>query len=148
MDEALNTSPETTRETELQAQPESTNGLTGIANRDSLSGLLMAIGILGVTAILIRSNMKRRRQRLADTGIEDLRRRLDAQANGFSVPEVRDVSQVEHAMAEASEVSRRLAANLDNRARRLELLIDEADAKIEQLRRASASAQADEIRKP
>ncbi len=47
---------------------------------------------------------------------------------------------VERAMSDAEELTRRMAATMENKAARLELLIEEADRKLEELNRAVAQA--------
>ncbi len=91
-----------------------------------LPGLLMAGGVLLAVIIMLRH--WRRTRRTASELDRDPRERLD---------EIHDRSmsrdRIETQMAEAEELVRRLSATLDNKAARLEILLEQADEAIARL---------------
>lgn len=99
----------------------------------TLPSMLMAAGVLVAIIVLMRLLTRRHKSRPAvpdhDNRIESIHER----AAGAIGP-------VERTMAQAEEVTRRLAATMENKAARLELLIEEADRKLEELNRAVAQA--------
>lgn len=96
-----------------------------------LPGALLAFGVLILVMISIRM-LKRNLARNAVRKEGTPRERIDqlrAQA--------RAISPVDTYEAEAEELTRRLSAIMDNKAARLELLIEEADERLARLDRAS-----------
>ncbi len=99
-----------------------------------LPGALLAFGVLILVMIMIRM-LKRNLSRNATAKEGTPRERLDqlrAQASA--------ISPVDTYEAEAEELTRRLSAIMDNKAARLELLIEEADDRLARLDRASLGA--------
>ncbi len=94
-------------------------------------GMLLMIGIL---FRLLRKNTARRAEEDNHTPRERLDRiREEAGARSHAH------AQIDTFSAEAEELTRRLGAILDNKAARLELLIEEADQRLEKLARAEIS---------
>ncbi len=99
-----------------------------------LPGAMLAFGVLILVMISIRM-LKRNLARNAVRKEGTPRERIDqlrAQA--------RAISPVDTYQAEAEELTRRLSAIMDNKAARLELLIEEADDRLARLDRASMGA--------
>lgn len=96
------------------------------------SGLLLAAGAI-VLLIWSFASLRRRirRSESAPTATERLEEIRTRQ---------RDRGSLDEMMVNAEELARRLAAHLDNKAMRLEALLDEAKATIERLESLSAAA--------
>lgn len=99
-----------------------------------LPGALMAFGVLVLIMIMIRMlkrNLSRNAPAQEGTPRERIERiRAEASAR----------SPTESFQADAEELTRRLGAILDNKAARLELLIEEADDRLAKLDRANLGA--------
>ncbi len=91
-----------------------------------LPGLLMAGGVLLAVIIMLRH--WRRSSRTRTELDRDPRERID-EINDRSMSRDR----IETQMAEAEELARRLSATLDNKAARLEILLEQAERAIAQL---------------
>ncbi|RMH30486.1 MAG: hypothetical protein D6692_02235 [Planctomycetota bacterium] len=99
--------------------------------KDSMiPGMLMAFGVLVLMYLMMRRLIRRPRPAAAphETRVQEIHDRAAA-----------SVTPVERAMAEAEQLARRLAATLDNKADRMDLLIQEADRKLEELNKAIAA---------
>lgn len=103
------------------------NGL--LANRDNISGLLTTAGLVVIVSMLLRSNRKRMRERSEQLVTMPL-----PQKSGNAV-----LDRLDTMMANANELSRTLAGSIDSRAVRLEILLAEADQRIETLTAALRS---------
>jgi hypothetical protein len=103
------------------------------AENSMLPNILMGVGMIVVVFVMIRSLRKTHKSNAARANamgspserIEEIRHRA-----------ITSMEPAEKLMVEAEEIARRLGAALDNKAARLELLIEEADAKLDQLNRA------------
>jgi hypothetical protein len=90
--------------------------------------IAIAMGILGLAYLMYRGSAKKRRDPLDDS-----------RGPGFSLAQQRSVErQMQGLLVEMAEMARQITAQLDTRAAKLEALIQEADAKLEALRRAGA----------
>ncbi|MEQ8770441.1 MAG: hypothetical protein RIB60_08025 [Phycisphaerales bacterium] len=97
-----------------------------VPDQSLLPGLLMAGGVLLAVVIMLRHWRRTRRN---STELDrDPRERID---------EIHDRSmsrdRIETQMAEAEELVRRLGATLDNKAARLEILLEQADHMLDRL---------------
>jgi hypothetical protein len=94
---------------------------------DPTKWILIAIGGLALAYVLLRPRLKKR-DPLADTGPR------------FSLAQQRATEQsMQNLLVELADMSRQITAQLDTRSARLEALIEDADRKIEELRRAQRS---------
>jgi hypothetical protein len=93
-------------------------------------GMLMAFGVLVLMYLMMRRLIRRPRPAAAphESRVQEIHDRAAA-----------SVTPVERAMADAEQLARRLAATLDNKADRIDLLIQEADRKLEELNKAIAA---------
>jgi FtsZ-interacting cell division protein ZipA len=122
----------------IEAQPGSTGGLLErfSAENSMIPNILMVVGMIAVVFIMFRS--LRRTHKANAVRTNDL---------GSPAERIEEIHQhaaqsmqpAERLMVDAEEIARRLGAALDNKAARLELLIEEADAKLDQLNRAITS---------
>lgn len=124
----------------------------GGGSGDMLQGVLFAGGMIMLTALLLRSYLKRRKR--TGRGPEAARHDLLTRAGlnpqgainaGFEPMGVTSAAtavsaRVDRSMADAARVARELAAAMDNRAVRIELLLDEADRRLELLAASPAAA--------
>lgn len=99
-----------------------------------LPGLLFAGGILLAVVLLLRqwrrtAGKRTELDRHPRERIDELHERATAGRDG-----------VEELMSDAEQLTRRLAATLDNKAARLERLIDEADRTLARLERATGAS--------
>ncbi len=98
-----------------------------------LSDLLLVAGVALVTLWAVASLRRKLREREpTEAPREHVRQR--AQEMGLASSRKRELEEV---MADATELSRRLAATLDNKAARLERLIEQADGRLARLESAS-----------
>lgn len=110
------------------------NAWTIALSSDSmLPGLLFAGGILLAVVLLLRqwrrtAGKRTELDRHPRERIDELHERATAGRDG-----------VEELMSDAEQLTRRLAATLDNKAARLEQLIDEAERTLARLERATGS---------
>ncbi len=99
----------------------------------ALPSMLMAAGVLVAMFVMMRLLARRHKGHAHEPAGENRIASIHERAAGSIAP-------VDRAMAQAEEVTRRLAATMENKAARLELLIEEADRKLEELNRAVAQA--------
>lgn len=100
-------------------------------SRDALPGLLLAVAVLAVVFVLMRRLRRRHAEQPFIPSPQDRIAAIHERANASANP-------IERAMSDAEELTRRMAATMENKAARLELLIEEADRKLEELNRAVA----------
>lgn len=101
-------------------------------SRESLlPGLLMASGVIVALVVMMRHLRHKQANRPYIPPAEDRIAALHERTTST-------ISPIERAMSDAEELARRLAATMENKAARLELLIEEADRKLEELNRAVA----------
>jgi hypothetical protein len=114
---------------------------TAPSQYSSLDWVVLAMVMMAITYLLLRSNAKRRRDP------------LDA-PRGMSLAQQRATErQMESLLVDLSEMARQISSQLDTRAAKLETLLREADEKIDQLRsaqqgRPSKSAPVEDDRPP
>lgn len=107
------------------------SGLFGGGGDGRTAGLLMAAGIALLTLVMLRRLWKRRSgQKKKAAGGERLSARERMARAGEAT---RPRETLEHLMVEVQELTRLCAAQMENRALRLEKLIREADEKIRRL---------------
>jgi uncharacterized protein DUF6115 len=94
-------------------------------NQSALPGMLMSAGVLVLVMMTWFSLRKKLNRRANHERVNP--KQLTIQA------EKRSKGRLESVMVDAEELSRRLAAHLDNKAARLEILLREADERIAQL---------------
>lgn len=113
--------------TPISGEPESSPfaGLLGrlVSGPDGLANLLMLLGLLVICALLMRRTIANRRRLAATTGMSGAERLRSLQHQA-----VKGRDPVDAVMADAEELVRHLAGILDNKAARLEALIEQADA--------------------
>lgn len=103
----------------------STSQTSGSTSYSPLDWLVLAMVMLAVTYLLLRSSAKRKKDP------------LDSPGRMMSLSQQRATErQMESLLVELSEMARQISAQLDTRAAKLEALIREADEKLEQLRDA------------
>ena len=92
--------------------------------------MLMAFGVLVLMYLMMRRLIRRPRPSITphETRVQDIHDRAAA-----------GVTPIERAVADAEQLARRLAATLDNKADRIDLLIQEADRKLDELNKAIAA---------
>jgi hypothetical protein len=98
-----------------------------------LPGMLMGVGVLFAIFVMMRHLRRKQANRPYIPPADDRIAAIHERATST-------ISPVERAMSDAEELARRLAATMENKAARLELLIEEADRKLEELNRAVAQA--------
>jgi len=119
--------------TEAQADPPADDAAPS-AETSAWAGMLLAASMLLLTFTLMRATWKRRaRRHAAGPDYDDEGERIMPGPVSSGSPEL---DRLEQAMADANELSRHIAATLDNRAVRLEILIEEADRKLAALEKA------------
>lgn len=99
------------------------------ANDSLLPSLLLAAGVVLAMVIMMRMLRRRHTERVIVPDAEDRIAAIHERAAGSTTP-------IERAMSDAEQLARRLAATMENKAARLELLIEEADRKLEELNKA------------
>lgn len=105
----------------------------GSAKSESmLPPMLMAMGVLLAIFIVMRALRKRQANAPVPPPPVDRISEIHQRAVG-------SISPIERAMSDGEQLARRLAATMDNKAARIELLIEEADRKLEELNRAVAA---------
>ncbi|MFG0256870.1 MAG: hypothetical protein ACF8GE_03105 [Phycisphaerales bacterium JB043] len=97
-----------------------------------LAGMLMSVGVLLLVLVTWFSLRKKLLARGTHERVNP--KQLNLQA------EQRSRGRLESVMVDAEELARRLAAHMDNKAARLEILLREADERIEELRGLTQSA--------
>ncbi len=123
------TENETAQTNAAEQTPASSSGM-----KDLAPGALLAFGVLMLVFVVIRM-LKRNLARNARTNQGTPRERIEQIRTQASVR-----NPTEGFQADAEELTRRLAAIMDNKAARLELLIEEADDRLARLDRASLGA--------
>ncbi|SRR5690606_13580587 len=99
-------------------------------DQDTMRWIAIAIGVLGLAYILLRPKFGRRKDPLENV------------APRFTLAQQRSLERdMNNLVVELSEMARQITAQLDTRSTKLEALIEEADQRIEELKRLS-SAQA------
>lgn len=95
-----------------------------VGGRDALSGFLMAMGV-GVIVMVLLTRLRRRARARAKTAVAEPAERI---------AEIRDDAakraKAEGSIAEVEAMARHFAAILDDKAMRLELLIEQADERL------------------
>lgn len=119
-----------TGETSSTSTPEWLTDLQAKYQDSALPGMLMAAGVILLIFIMLRRLARKPKQTHTSAPDERITALRDQAAAS--------ITPIERALAEAEELTRRLAATLDNKADRLDLLIQEADRKLEELNRANA----------
>lgn len=102
-------------------------------SKSMVPGMLMAMGVLLMVFILMRRvirNASRRPPALQP----------DERLSAIHDRAIASITPLEKAISDAEQLARRLAATMDNKADRLDILIQEADRKLEQLNQAVAHA--------
>jgi hypothetical protein len=97
-----------------------------------LPPMLMAMGVLLAIFVVMRALRRRQANRPIPPPPVDRIAAIHERSVG-------SISPIERAMADGEQLARRLAATMDNKAARIELLIEEADRKLEELNRAVAA---------
>jgi len=97
------------------------SGGGGAGGLEVLRGLLLAAGMASLVWVMLRLQWKRQRAGRADSPVEHMR--------GYIADRERASAQA----AEMADIVRELAARLENRAARVEALLDQADERIAQL---------------
>jgi cell division septation protein DedD len=92
---------------------------------DSTQWVVLAVGVLATLYLIMRGKGKRRRDPMERQSMPSLSQQRQVE---------RDISSL---MVEMLETARQMTAQLDTRAARLELLMNEADAKLAALKSAS-----------
>jgi hypothetical protein len=112
--------------------------LLDILPDDKKPWVALAIGVAAIAFVMFKP--KRRFGSPARAGCRDP---LAIPSSLGSLSQQRSVErQMQNLLVELSEMSRQISGQLDTRATKLELLIKEADEKLDQLRHAPASASA------
>lgn len=102
--------------------------------RSLFGGMLLAAGV-GVMLIWSIASLRKRMRRTA--AAPSPRERMDALKQ-----RQRDRDSIESVMVDAEELARRLAAHLDNKAARIERLLEDADSAIQRLESLAEQAKA------
>ncbi|MEM1185449.1 MAG: hypothetical protein AAGI53_10675 [Planctomycetota bacterium] len=109
--------------------------IPGVGGRDALSGFMMTMGVGVIVMVLLRRLRKNAIKRRRAASIEPTERieeiRHDASKRG----------KAEGLTADLEEMARHFAAILDNKAMRIELLIQQADERIAKLDGATPDTQ-------
>jgi len=129
----------------LAALPNATEAASaavdGAARPPWFAGALLAFGVAMLTAVSLRVWYRRRRRSKQSTG-RSARERL----NEMTAQHDRD--SLESLMVEVQELTRTCTAQIDNRSRRLEAMIESADQRLADLRAALAASQQAAARPP
>lgn len=100
-----------------------------------LPGMLLAAATLLITLSVLSMLRKKIARRASALTPKERRANEQAQARLALDPTRRSVEEL---MVNAEELVRRLAAHLDNKAARIEVLLEQADAKLNQLEHSTA----------
>jgi len=99
---------------------------------ESLLGpMLLAFGVILMVTLMMRHLRRKSMSRPVPQPIENRIASIHERA-------VSSIGPVERTMSDAEELARRLSATMENKAARLELLIEESERKLEELNRAIA----------
>jgi hypothetical protein len=98
-----------------------------------LPGMLLALGVMVALLVVMRHLRRRQSARPLVPAAPDRIASIHERAAG-------SIGPVERAMADAEQLARRLAATMENKAARLELLLEESDRKLEELNKAISQA--------
>lgn len=129
--------PQPAWETPAETPAEQSSGSwldPGIFPRESkslLGPMLLVFGVLLLTIVMLRHLRRKSLTRPVPQPVEDRIASIHERA-------VSTIGPVERTMSDAEELARRLSATMENKAARLELLIEESDRKLEELNRAIA----------
>lgn len=102
-------------------------------SKSLLPTMLLAFGVMLAMFFMMRMLRRKQSTRPIPMPVEDRISAIHEMATST-------ISPVERAMSDAEQLARRLAATMENKAARLELLIEEADRKLEELNRAVSQA--------
>lgn len=119
----------------LATQAQTGGWSEAVADRQHwLPGAIAALGIAMITTVLLRRWLKRTRQvrQAAGAPIREQRERLQGRAERDSLDRL---------MVEVQELTRVCAAQIENRATKLEYLIELADQRLNELQRACEDAE-------
>ena len=114
--------------------------LARLRNSESLPAILFSVGILLMVMILMRKLLRNTRANRRRTNRLPSPQRRIAEINERANASMDMSTSV---MVETEDMARRLGAVLDNKAARLELLIEEADRKLAQLNKSLLGASID-----
>ncbi|MCC5823334.1 MAG: hypothetical protein LAT64_02250 [Phycisphaerales bacterium] len=106
-------------------------GARAEASNSLFPSLLLAAGVVLAMIVMMRMLRRRHGNRVAVPDSQDRIAAIHERATG-------SIGPIERTMSEAEQLSRRLAASMENKAARLELLIEEADRKLDELNKAVA----------
>lgn len=106
--------------------------LESAKSQSMLAPMLMSMGVLLGIFIVMRALRRRHANSPVPPPPVERISEIHERAVG-------SIGPVERAMSEGEQLARRLAATMDNKAARIELLIEEADRKLEELNRAVAA---------
>lgn len=101
----------------------------GESNDSMLPSLLLAVGVVLAMVVMMRMLRRRHAGQVRAPDAEDRIAAIHERAISSTGP-------VERVMSDAEQLARRLAATMENKAARLELLIEEADRKLDELNKA------------
>ncbi len=117
------------------ANPANPTALEGLLNRFSTPDMLFVFGVVLLLFLMMRMLRKNHKANARRTNSQpspaDRITNIHGQAQDSMAP-------AHKVMVDAEDMARRLSASLDNKAARLELLIEEADQKLAQLNRTLA----------
>lgn len=102
-------------------------------SKSMVPGMLMAMGVLLMVFLLMRRVIRNAARRPPTL-------QPDERLSAIHDRAIASITPLEKAIADAEQLARRLAATMDNKADRLDILIQEADRKLEQLNHAVAQA--------
>lgn len=133
-DEQTNAQTDTQSGSTVESQESSPVAIERLIQRlqtsDSLPAILFSVGILLMVLILMRKLLRNTKANRRRTNSLPTPQDRIAQINNKATTSM-DISTT--VMVETEEMARRLGAIMDNKAARLELLIEEADRKLAQL---------------
>ena len=120
------------------ANPANPTALEGLLNRFSTPDMLFVFGVVLLLFLMMRMLRKNHRANARRTNSQPTPADRIANIHGQAQDSMAPAHKV---MVDAEDMARRLSASLDNKAARLELLIEEADQKLAQLNRTLAAQQ-------
>lgn len=135
-DQSLQSDPQTDPQEGTLSVPSDTGRPRTI--QDSLSIGLIAVGSVMMIIVIARMLRNQSRNRRAHANAPRHPRPVPARSSGSTATQDR----LERLMADGEELTRRLAAILDNKAARLEILIEQADQRVQELQAAAEAVQA------
>ncbi len=139
-DETLHTEPQTTPQEGTPTIPaEQTFSEPQKSIKDSLSGILIGVGTIMMVFVIARMLRRQSANRRAHAAEPPRQRPKPSTDSSFGSAATYD--RLNRLMTDAEELTRRLAAILDNKAARIEVLIEHADQRLQALEAANAAAQ-------